>query len=126
MPGDQDRDIKTGTCSMSIYKRRGPSSCPLALPLPSTEDPIPNTNWRNGNGVVGGWDQIINGDCSFLSGGEQRNWWFSGEEAWDFPLVAEAKKEVEVEAENTFGGPGTLLESGEAEAAVAQKERSNI
>ena len=73
--GDQDRDIKTGTCSMSVYKRRGPSTLP-GLPLPSEAVPIPDTNWRGGNGIAGGWDQMLNGDCAFLSGGEQRNWWW--------------------------------------------------
>lgn len=103
--GDQDRDIKTGTCSMSVYKRRGPSTLP-GLPLPSEAVPIPDTNWRGGNGIAGGWDQMLNGDCAFLSGGEQRNWWFSGEESWDFPV---AKAIVEDQA----GGPGAVQEAGE-------------
>ena len=86
---------------------------PSALPLPSTQDPIPNTNWR-GNGVVGGWDLIKNGDCSFLSGGEERNWWFSGEESWDFPTTT------------TEHGSNTRTTSEGTVTAATGGEKSNI
>ncbi|KAK3944669.1 histidine phosphatase superfamily [Diplogelasinospora grovesii] len=39
--------------------------------------------WRGGKGVKGGWDCQLNSDCSHLSGGEERGWRFSGEEAFD-------------------------------------------
>jgi transcription factor C subunit 7 len=32
-------------------------------------------DWMNGKGVGGGWDCVSNGDCSFLSGGEERGWY---------------------------------------------------
>lgn len=35
----------------------------------------PVVAWRNGRGVGGGWDVELNGDCSFLSGGEERGWY---------------------------------------------------
>ncbi|KAJ5161908.1 Histidine phosphatase superfamily clade-1 [Penicillium capsulatum] len=38
--------------------------------------------WR-GHGVGGGWDCVVNGDCSFLSGGAERGWHFNGEESFD-------------------------------------------
>lgn len=84
-----------------------------ALSLPSTQDPIPNTNWR-GNGVVGGWDLIKNGDCSFLSGGEERHWSFSGEESWDFPTTAE------------HGGNAARTTSEGAATAATEGGKSNI
>jgi len=91
---------------MSIFRRRVTSTppAPNALPLPSTEDPIPDVNWRGGNGVVGGWDQIQNGDCSFLKNGEERNWWFEGEVDWDFPVKGGAA--------GTEGGPTAAIEGG--------------
>ncbi|KAI5815875.1 histidine phosphatase superfamily [Pyronema omphalodes] len=104
LTGDKDADIRTGTCSLSTYRRKKRPEAPIHLPLPSTEDPIPDTNWMNG-GVMGGWHQEKNGDCSFLAGGEERNWWFTGDESWDFPLKTDTKA-VDV------GGPGTVPEAG--------------
>lgn len=31
-------------------------------------------NWKNGKGVGGGWDCVVNGDCRFLSTGAERGW----------------------------------------------------
>lgn len=105
-PGDPDFDVQTGTCSLSTYRRRTPPTLAAPITLPSDVDPIPDTNWR-GSGVGGGWDCIINGDCSFLSGGEERNWWFSGEEEWDSSVVKPKIPE---------GGPGTIPQAGAMEA----------
>lgn len=95
MTGDENFDVKTGTCSLSTYHRKSPSGCgEYSYDLPPTdktwnmnEEQVPILPWRNGNGVAGGWECVVNGDCSFLSEGEERNWWFGGDEAWDF-LVA--------------------------------------
>jgi transcription factor C subunit 7 len=38
------------------------------------ETKIPTISWKGGNGVGGGWEVKLNGDCSFLSGGEERGW----------------------------------------------------
>ncbi|KAJ5226312.1 hypothetical protein N7468_007537 [Penicillium chermesinum] len=40
-------------------------------------------DWMGGRGVGGGWDCVVNGDCSFLSGGAERGWHFNGEEGFD-------------------------------------------
>lgn len=34
----------------------------------------PMIDWRGGNGVKDGWECILNADCSYLSGGEERGW----------------------------------------------------
>jgi hypothetical protein len=39
-------------------------------------------SWR-GRGVAGGWDCVLDSDCSFLSQGPERGWRFSGDESFD-------------------------------------------
>ncbi|KAH8153470.1 uncharacterized protein LAJ45_02283 [Morchella importuna] len=112
LTGDQGLDVKTGTCSLSTYRRRKPPVTPL-LPNPSDDNPIPDTNWRDGNGVGGGWDILVNGDCSFLRDGEERNWWFSGDEAWDFDVTRTPPD---------FGGPGTVPAPGRMEDNIKEVE----
>ena len=41
---------------------------------PLDGDAVPDIGWRDGQGVAGGWDCEVNGDCSFLEGGEERGW----------------------------------------------------
>ncbi|KAG0126445.1 histidine phosphatase superfamily [Tuber indicum] len=87
LTGDEEFDVKTGTCSLSTYRRRKVPTNPTIIPPPSDAFPIPDIAWRGGNGVGGGWDSVLNGDCAFLANGEERNWWFSDEEAWDSAVV---------------------------------------
>lgn len=79
MPADPNTDdFRCGTCSMSKFVRRRP-----ALENP-TEDiaewdanrpgDVPLVDWRSGRGVMGGWNCVLNGDCSFLENGEERSW----------------------------------------------------
>lgn len=57
-----------------------------------------------------------------MSGGEERNWWFNGDEDWDFP-VATKQDEVKPQA-NEFGGPGTVLEAGRMEKQAEEHAAS--
>lgn len=41
---------------------------------PDIENRWPVIDWQGGNGVRGGWECILNADCSYLSGGEERGW----------------------------------------------------
>jgi transcription factor C subunit 7 len=76
MPAEvSEEDFHPFTCGLSKFTRRTTS------PSPSSLKSIPD--WQHGNGVGGGWDCVLNGDCSFLSGGEERGWHFSGEEDFD-------------------------------------------
>ncbi|KAK5007767.1 C6 zinc cluster transcription factor-like protein, partial [Cryomyces antarcticus] len=84
MPDDEgEDDFRCFTCSLSKFVRKnskpssdtnGTSAAPSDVQKwnSSTPDLIPDVNWRNGTGVAGGWVCEINGDCSFLSGGEER------------------------------------------------------
>lgn len=92
--GDSGLDVRAGTCSFSVYSRSKDSSQSYAPPPVTSETPIPNVNWR-GNGIFGKWSIDVNGNCSFLKNGEERNWGFVGEEAWDFPVTKDEDKVVE-------------------------------
>ena len=52
----------------------------------SEGDEVPDVDWLDGrldrNGVMGGWDCVLNGDCRHLEGGEERGWQFSGDESF--------------------------------------------
>ena len=79
MPEDvNEEDFKPFTCGLSKFVRR---SIPprqreelLEKSESSSEDPAADIDWRDGKGVAGGWDCVLNGDCSFLDGGEERGW----------------------------------------------------
>ncbi|OKL64105.1 hypothetical protein UA08_01043 [Talaromyces atroroseus] len=73
-----------GSTSDDSTERRTLSSSVLAAGtklIPESEVHVPD--WKDGRGVGGGWDCVRNCDCSFLSGGEERGWHFSGEESFD-------------------------------------------
>ena len=65
----EEADFRPFTCGLSRFerRRRGPTSTGGA-------DGEEATDWRDGRGVAGGWDCTLNGDCSFLDGGEERGW----------------------------------------------------
>ena len=76
MPEDiAEQDFNPFTCGLSKFVRKTGASASGEIDLwegPGTQ--IPKVPWRNGNGVSGGWTCELNGDCSFLSGGEERGW----------------------------------------------------
>ncbi|KAK7525865.1 histidine phosphatase superfamily [Phyllosticta citriasiana] len=84
MPPDEgEEDFKCFTCALSRFDRRGTAG-QIDVERWDVSKPhdIPRVPWRDGRGVGGGWDCTVNGDCSFLSGGEERGWKFSGDEAF--------------------------------------------
>lgn len=77
MPEDpNEEDFRCGTCSLSRFDRRPESGAvaPVKLWNETQPDDVPAVDWRNGKGVQGGWDCTLNGDCSFLTNGEERTW----------------------------------------------------
>jgi transcription factor C subunit 7 len=77
MPEDSsDEDFRPFTCGLTRFVRKankenaGFSVEEWAGP----ETPIPKVSWRGGRGVGGSWEMRESGDCSFLSGGEERGW----------------------------------------------------
>jgi transcription factor C subunit 7 len=88
MPPDPDEDdFRAFTCGLSMYRRRrvGGTSASSAAALVATGNETRGSSaasakeeeaesWRDGRGVRGGWDVLLNSDCSFLTGGEERGW----------------------------------------------------
>ena len=80
MPEDEgEEDFRCGTCSFSKFVRRKGTVEAAGQKEklswdPKRADEVPDIGWRNGNGVGGGWDVEVNGDCSFLENGEERTW----------------------------------------------------
>ena len=76
MPTDVgEEDFRPYTCGVSTFVRRKMERMSEEVgDWNRPEAKIPRTDWKGGKGVGGGWDCIVNGDCSFLSGGEERGW----------------------------------------------------
>lgn len=78
MPEDEgEDDFKCFTCSLSKYvRRRGKDGEAKEVEKWTPADPerIPDVGWRDDGGVEGGWKCEVDGDCSFLAGGEERGW----------------------------------------------------
>lgn len=84
MPDNPDEeDFRCFTCSLSRFERRNSKGDGGEVEAwdPSRPDAVPKVDWQ-GEGVNGGWECALNADCSFLSGGEERGWRFSGDEAF--------------------------------------------
>lgn len=88
MPSDSsEQDFKPFTCSLSKFNRRSANGTTDTAggqikQWQGPETPIPEVDWKNDKGVGGGWNCELNGFCGFLSGGEERGWHFSGDEAF--------------------------------------------
>ncbi|KAI9705652.1 MAG: hypothetical protein M1820_005062 [Bogoriella megaspora] len=68
MPEDvNEEDFRCGTCALSKFTR---SRRDVKLDPSGSEW----QEWSNGDGIGGGWDVELNGDCSHLEGGEERTW----------------------------------------------------
>ncbi|KAJ5535843.1 Histidine phosphatase superfamily clade-1 [Penicillium frequentans] len=97
MPEDtSEEDFFVFTSGLSTFRRRGTSTGNSAGYKTSPDDLAEGTELLRakdvpewiGRGVGGGWDCLKNGDCSFLSGGAERGWHFSGEEGFDTGIMA--------------------------------------
>ncbi|KAF2757189.1 phosphoglycerate mutase-like protein [Pseudovirgaria hyperparasitica] len=84
MPEDpNEEDFRVGTCSLSVYERRaGQGQEGVETWDESRPEAVPELDWQRGKGVGGGWNCVANGDCSFLQGGEEKTWRFSGDESF--------------------------------------------
>ncbi|KAI9701041.1 MAG: hypothetical protein M1836_001710 [Candelina mexicana] len=79
MPDDlREDDFNAYTCSFSKFVRRNETTPDSERDVEvwdaEKRGAVPKIDWRNGKGVAGGWNCEINGDCSFLKGGQERGW----------------------------------------------------
>ena len=76
MPSDiGEEDFRPFTCGVSTFvRRKGKRVGEKVVEWKGPETEVPRPNWRDGKGVGGGWECTVSGDCSFLSGGEERGW----------------------------------------------------
>ena len=76
MPEDSsEEDFKPFTCGLTRFVRKTDiENLESVEEWAGPETSIPKVNWRGGKGVGGGWELRESGECSFLSGGEERGW----------------------------------------------------
>lgn len=75
VPADYDEiDFGCFTSGISKYVRKK---------VPAAGEAYFSDDWRNSEGVAGGWDCKLNSDTSHLSGGPQNGWHFQGDQAFD-------------------------------------------
>ncbi|KAK8055444.1 Transcription factor tau 55 kDa subunit [Apiospora rasikravindrae] len=122
----EEEDFKAFTCGLSIYRRRRPRTppegattepevfrAPSGVPYGSIQRTNPLT-WADGSGVCGGWDCEADADCSFLRGGEERGWRFSGDE--DFVSLGSGT------LEDARAGLGVVVEKGDSSSSNKQRQ----
>ena len=76
MPADAyDLDFKTFTCGISKFQRRKVTPAGDQKNAHREADvAVAQNEWRDGRGVAGGWNCVMNSDCTHLDGGEERGW----------------------------------------------------
>ncbi|KAK2762199.1 hypothetical protein FQN54_001208 [Arachnomyces sp. PD_36] len=81
MPEDPSEvDFRPFTAGLSTFVRRGRGK---EAGSGGAVEEGGELDWKGGKGIGGGWDCVGNGECGFLSGGEERGWNFNGEESFD-------------------------------------------
>jgi transcription factor C subunit 7 len=80
---EEEEDFNCGTCSLSVFQRRVSGEAEVEREEEdeivqqwdaNQPDHIPRVAWRDGKGVAGGWECVVNGSCAHLKNGEERAW----------------------------------------------------
>ena len=75
MPEDTaEQDFKTFTCGILLFERRSSGRNQGVIDNSITDGRSPPVDWKDGKGLEGGWDCVLNGDCRHLTGGQERAW----------------------------------------------------
>ena len=67
-------DFRTFTAGLSRFERRQLPARYIKKNGLQVQEEAPNIDWTGGKGVSGGWDCVVNCDCTHLKGGEERGW----------------------------------------------------
>ncbi|ROT35713.1 PGAM-domain-containing protein [Sodiomyces alkalinus F11] len=78
----ETHDFDAFTCGLGVFRRKRNPDLSEAEAQNASRQGTDSESWKLGTGVRGGWTCEANSDCSFLSGGEERGWRFSGDESF--------------------------------------------
>ncbi|KAL2752527.1 hypothetical protein ACRALDRAFT_1065646 [Sodiomyces alcalophilus JCM 7366] len=78
----ETHDFDAFTCGLSVFRRKRDPGVSEAGARSADRQGTDPESWKLGIGVRGGWTCEASSDCSFLSGGEERGWRFSGDESF--------------------------------------------
>lgn len=110
----EEEDFRPFTCGLSTFARKSTSTSTASPQEWQGEgSTIPEVQWEGGIGIGGGWKLTGSGDCSFLSGGEERGWRFSGDES--FHSVADKAAGLDAGS-----GLGVVIEGNKGPAAKGE------
>lgn len=71
----EEMEFGTGWAGLSRFERRANElESGVGQWSRGKPDVVPEIDWRNGRGVAGGWNCVVNGDCSFLTNGAESPW----------------------------------------------------
>lgn len=68
------QDFHPWTASLSTFKRKIFEGVTTTFDK-RAGDTLPKLDWQHWDGIGGLWECVSSGDCSFLSGGEDRGWY---------------------------------------------------
>ncbi|KAL8738780.1 MAG: hypothetical protein Q9181_000458 [Wetmoreana brouardii] len=82
MPSDPNEDdFIAPTAGITKFVRRQASAPDITnQPDGKVAAHIRPVDWKNGQGVAGGWTCVLNGNCDHLAGGAERSWGFKDAE----------------------------------------------
>lgn len=69
-----EHDFKTYTAGLTRFERRSKRTADVKIRGLRVGEGVPNIDWAGGKGVAGGWDCVVNCNCTHLKGGEERGW----------------------------------------------------
>ena len=69
-----EQDFRAFTAGLSRFERRQIPTQHLKKSGLQVQEEAPNSDWTGGKGVSGGWNCVLNSDCTHLKGGEERGW----------------------------------------------------
>lgn len=93
MPANVDeQDFKTYTAGLTRFEKRFSESLGANDRDMRIGEESPDVEWTGNKDVTGGWDCVLNCDCTHLEGGEERGWYVTTLSTFVHDLVVFATK----------------------------------